>query len=103
MLTGAVYDLAVHDPKNNYNKDPKDEKDKNKKEKNNRTEYAIDKLNTNIRGNLTVAIDLMGLLGVKYRKTILLFIHRRGQGYGTVLCKSFKHGAKDGQAVDGLQ
>ena len=61
------------------------------------------KLYTKSRGNLTVAIDLMGLLDVKYRKTILFFTSGRGQGYGTVLCKSFKHGAKDGQAVDGLQ
>ena len=61
------------------------------------------KLNTKIRRNLTVPIDLTGLHGVKYRKTILFFTSGRGQGYGTVLCKSFKHGAKDGQAVDGLQ
>ena len=59
MFTGAVYDLAVHDPDNNYNKTLEYEKKKNKEEKNkeeknvkegNRTEYAIDNLNTNISG-----------------------------------------------------
>ena len=51
MLTGAVYDLAVNDPENNYNKDPEDEK-KNvpEEKKKRRTKYAIDNLNTNISG-----------------------------------------------------